>query len=393
MIGRRLQKSVIDSLQAFPVVGIVGSRQTGKTTLAKSIAKELPASLYLDLELPSDFNKLQNAELFLKENSSKLIIIDEVQRMPILFPIIRALVDQDRKPARFLILGSASPVFIKGASESLAGRIIYHELSTFCIDELNASSDSDGTDDGSRLVNELWLKGGYPLSYLNENNEESFTWRESFIKTFLEQDIPQLGIRIPAIQLRRFWTILAHNHGKLWNSSHTALSLGVSAPTVKNYLDILSDTFIVRQLTPYFANVKKRIVKAAKTYVRDSGLLHALLGIRSLEQLYGNPIAGFSWEGFIVEQIINLTRNNYEHYFYRTGAGAEIDLLLVKNNIPEIAIEIKFSLEPKIMKGFWTSFDELKCKKGFVIYPGRDFYPIHEKVSVTPLNRFLELIV
>ncbi|MCL4354651.1 ATP-binding protein [Patescibacteria group bacterium] len=403
MIERKLQKSVIESLQSFPVVGIVGSRQTGKTTLAKSILKEYPNSLYLDLELPSDFNKLQNAELFLNENASKLIIIDEVQRLPILFPVIRALVDQDRRPARFLILGSASPIFIKGASESLAGRIIYHELTPFSIDELSFSSNSDDTsgltafqDDqrrsGSQLVNELWLKGGYPLSYLSERPEESFIWRESFIKTYLEQDIPQLGIRIPAIQLRRFWTILAHNHGKLWNSSHTALSLGVSAPTVKNYLDILSDTFIVRQLTPYFTNVKKRIVKAAKTYVRDSGLLHALLGIKSLEQLYGNPIVGFSWEGFIVEQIINITKNNYEHCFYRTGAGAEIDLLLVKNNIPEIAIEIKFSLEPKISKGFWVSLDELRCKKGFVIYPGKDVYPIHEKVAVTSIDKFWELI-
>lgn len=383
MIERTLQKNVINSMQVFPVVGLLGSRQVGKTTLAKSIVKIFPHSLYLDLELPSDFNKLQNAELFFSENSSKLIIIDEVQRLPSLFQIIRAVVDQERKPTRFLILGSASPLFIKGASESLAGRIIYHELTPFRIDELTVNSNT---------INQLWLKGGYPLSFLNENIEESFVWREAFIKTYLEQDIPQLGIRIPAIQLRRFWTILAHNHGKLWNSSQTALSLGVSAPTVKNYLDILSDTFVVRQLIPFFPNVKKRIVKAAKTYIRDSGLLHALLGIKNSDQLFGNPIAGFSWEGFIVEQIISITKNNYEHYFYRTGAGAEVDLLLVKNNIPEIAVEIKFSLEPKLTKGFWISFDELKCKKGFVIYPGKDVYSIHDKVLVTSINKFAELI-
>lgn len=383
MINRKLRNNVINSLETFPVVGLIGSRQVGKTTLSKYILKEIPNSIYLDLELPSDINKLQNAELYFKENSSKLIIIDEVQRMPILFPIIRALVDQDRRAARFLILGSASPLFIKGASESLAGRIIYHELTPFCIDELELNS---------HLINDLWLKGCYPLSYLTENIDESFSWREAFIKTYLEQDIPQLGLRVPAVQLRRFWSILAHNHGKLWNSSQIALALGVTAPTVKNYLDILTDTFLVRQLAPFFPNVKKRIVKSVKAYIRDSGLLHTLLSIKNSDQLLSNPIAGFSWEGFIVEQIINKTKDSYEHYFYRTGAGAEIDLLLVKNNIPEIAIEIKFSLEPKIAKGFWISLEELKCKKGFVIYPGKDAYSIHDKVMVTDITKFFELL-
>jgi predicted AAA+ superfamily ATPase len=382
MIKRKLQKKVVSSLQTFPVVGLVGSRQAGKTTLAKSILKDYPNSLYLDLELPSDLNKLQNAELYFQENSSRLIIIDEVQRMPELFPIIRALVDQDRRSARFLILGSASPVFVKGTSESLAGRIIYHELTPFSIDELGLASGA---------MNELWLKGGYPLSYLSEDLNHSFDWRESFIKTYLEQDIPQLGLRIPAIQLRRFWTILANNHGKLWNSSQIALTLGVSAPTAKNYLDILTDTFIVRQLMPFFPNIKKRLIKSSKTYVKDSGLLHALLGIKNFDQLFGNPIAGFSYEGFIIEQIIEKTRGTFDPYFYRTGAGAEIDLLLVKNNVPEIAVEIKFSLEPLLSKGFWISFEDLKCRKGFVIYPGKDVYSIHDRVIVTPIDKFLEL--
>lgn len=383
MITRNLLNTVSKSLSTFPVVGIIGPRQVGKTTLARELKTQFSNSVFLDLELPSDVNKLQNAELYLKENSSSLIILDEIQRMPTLFSLIRSLVDQDRRPARFLILGSASPAMVKGASESLAGRIIYHELSPFSIWELNENASSN---------NILWLRGGYPLSYLNQNDESSFEWREAFVKTYLEQDFPQLGIRIPSIQLRRFWNMLAHHHARLWNASQIALSLGVTAPTVKHYLDILTDTFLVRQLLPFYPSLKKRVVKAPKIFLRDSGLLHTLLGIRTKDQLLGNPIAGFSWEGFVIEQISELVKGKYELFFYRTGAGAEIDLLLVKNNMPEIAVEIKFSLSPKPTKGFYLSFDELKCKKGFVIYPGNDTYSIADRVKVTSILNFSELI-
>lgn len=383
MVQRNLLNKIKESLTKFPVVGIVGSRQVGKTTLAKELASLFSNSIYLDLELPSDINKMQNAELYLKENCSSLIIIDEIQRMPSIFPVLRALVDQDRRPARFLILGSASPIMVNNASESLAGRIIYHELSAFTFWESEKTS---------AAINELWIRGGYPLSLLNQSEKESFEWREAFIKTFLEQDIPQLGIRIPAIQLRRFWNMLAHNHGQLWNASKIALALGITAPTTKNYLDILTDTFLVRQLSPYFTNAKKRIVKAPKIFMRDSGLLHTFLGVKTKDQLLGNPIAGFSWEGFVIEQIAALVKGSYELFFYRTGAGAEIDLLLVRNNKPEIAIEIKFSLTPKLTKGFWISFEELKCKSGFVIYPGNDIYSINENVKVTGLNNLQNLI-
>src|SRR3990170_7595430 len=318
MIKRIIQSSIGESLKKFPVVGIVGSRQTGKTTLAKLIRQTITTkSVYLDLELPSDLNKLQSPELYLRQFSDRLIIIDEIQRMPSLFPLLRALVDRKRTAGRFLILGSASPELIRHSSESLAGRIIYHELSPFSLAEINSEN-----------IQKLWLRGGYPQSYLLRSNDDSFTWREAFIKTYLEMDIPQLGIRIPAQHLRRFWTMIAHSHGQLWNASKIAGSLGVSAPTVKSYLDILEETFIVRQIQPYHPNIKKRLIKSPKVYIRDSGLLHTLLMVKTFDDLQAHPVVGSSWEGFVIEQIAGILPENTPLYFYRTGAGAEIDLLL-----------------------------------------------------------------
>lgn len=376
MIKRTLQSSIGESLKKFPVVGIVGSRQIGKTTLAKMIRQAIKTkSVYLDLELPSDLNKLQSPELYLRQFSDRLVIIDEIQRMPSLFPLMRALVDQKRSGGRFLILGSASPEMIKHASESLAGRIVYHELSPFTFAET-----------GFDRREKLWLRGGYPRSFLAGNDDESFAWRESFIRTYLEMDLPQLGIRVPAPQIRRFWTMLAHVHGQLWNASRIAGSLGITAPTVKHYLDILEETFVARVLAPWFSNTKKRLIKSPKVYIRDSGLLHALLRIPTIEDLRSHPIAGSSWEGFVIEQLLGRIPRDWQAHYYRTSAGAEIDLLLHDRRNRPVAVEIKYSMTPQVTKGFWIAMDDLSCKKGYVVYPGDDAYPIAENVSALPLT-------
>lgn len=382
MIKRNLQKKIINSLKHFPVVGILGSRQVGKTTLAKELQKKYKnRSVYLDLELPSDINKLQDPELFLSQFPDTLVIVDEIQRMPALFPVIRALVDQNRISSRFLILGSASPYLIKQASESLAGRIIYHELTPFYLEEIGHEKEN---------IKNLWLKGGYPDSYLTKNDDLSFTWREAFVRSYLERDIPQLGIRIPSLQLRRFWTMLAHSHGQLWNASQMANSLGITGPTVKHYLDILTGTFIIRQLQPFHINIKKRLIKSPKIYIRDSGLLHTLLKNNSLEDLQSHPLVGSSWEGFIIEQIMNMLPEHWEKYFYRTNAGAEIDLIVIAENQP-IAIEVKYSSTPKVSKGFWTAYKDIGCKKGFVVYPGKDYYPIDKNIFILPVSQIRKI--
>ena len=376
MIKRSIRATIEKSLNQYPVVGMLGSRQVGKTTLARAIQQNYRRkSIYIDLELPSDLNKLQEPEIYLSQYMDTLVIIDEVQRMPALFPLMRALIDRNRVSGRFLILGSASPDLIKQSSESLAGRIIYHELLPFTLQE-----------SGIGDISQLWLRGGYPDSYLSENDGTSFTWREAFIKTYLEMDIPQLGIHVPALQLRRFWTMIAHSQGKLWNASQLAGSLGISAPTVRKYMDILSETFITRQLQPYHFNIKKRLIKSPKVYIRDSGLLHALLKIRTMNDLQEHPTLGSSWEGFIIEQLIGSLPADWETYFYRTSAGAEIDLLIINDRSERIAVEVKFSLSPKVTKGFWVAMQDLSCQKGFVVYPGEEKYPIGEKVIALPVR-------
>src|SRR3972149_2731850 len=282
MITRNIISSVYKSFENFPVVGVLGSRQVGKTTLAKEIKKIYEQkAIYLDLELPSDINKLKDPELYLKQHFDDLVIIDEIQRMPELFPLIRALVDQNKRAGRFLVLGSASPDLLKNASESLAGRIIYHELNPFSLKEV-------GYDD--IYIKKLWLRGGYPDSFLAKDDAVSLAWREAFISSHLERDIPQLGIYIPALQLRRFLTMVAHFNGQLWNSSKIANSLGVSFPTTNHYLDIFEKTFIIRRLQPYYVNIKKRLVKSPKVFIRDTGILHTVFGIQTFEDLQSYPL-------------------------------------------------------------------------------------------------------
>ncbi len=381
MINRDLKNKVISTLRRFPVVGIIGCRQVGKTTLAKQIQKEIKRrTIYLDLELPSDYDKLAEPEIYLMEHQDKLVIIDEIQRMPEIFPVLRALIDKKRKNGRFLILGSASPELTRQASESLAGRIVYHELSPFNLKEIDYN------------INRLWLRGGLPRSYLARTNEDSYQWREAFIRTYLERDLPQLGIRIPASNIRKFWQMLSHMQGRLWNASQLSLSLGISAPTVKNYLGILEDTFIVRQLIPYHSNIKKRLVKSAKVYIRDSGLLHTLLRIKSMDDLYGHPILGSSWEGFVIEMITRMAPPATPFYYYRTASGAEIDLLALDKRNRPVAIEIKFSMTPKPGRGFWIAMQDLGCKKGFIVYPGDETYPVTKDVHVTSLKDIEKII-
>ena len=381
MIKRKLLSNLEKSFKFSPIIGLLGSRQVGKTTLAKELQKKFKNSIYIDLELPSDLNKLNDAEFYLGQNLDKLIIIDEIQRKKELFPILRALVDVNRKPGMFLLLGSSSPDLIRQSSESLAGRIVYHELSPFLLSEIATNQKNE---------KKLWLRGGYPESFLASENDFSTLWRNSFIQTYLERDIPQLGFQVPAMQLRKFWTMLAHNHGQIWNASKIGNAMGVSSPTAKNYLEILNETFIIRNLPPYYKNIKKRLIKSPKIYIRDSGILHTLLNIKTFDDLLGHPIAGYSWEGFIIEQIINNFQDKYEPNFYRTNAGAELDLVLTRPNEDPIGIEIKLSLTPKLGKSFWNSFNDVECKKGYVIYPGDEVYKISEEVTVCPLNYLFE---
>jgi len=382
MLLRQLQKNIVSSLQTFPVCGIIGSRQVGKSTLAKMLCDSLTQnSIYLDLERDSDLRKLEEPELYLAQFKEQLIVIDEIQRKPDLFPLIRSLVDEWNRNGCFLILGSASPALLQQSSESLAGRIIYHELSPFLYQEISRE-----------MSDTLWLRGGYPRSFLAESADASFTWRWAFLRTVLERDIPQLGKRIPSTTLQRFLEMTAHLHGNEWNASKISKSLGVSPPSTRMYIDLFVDTFFVNLLPPYFVNIKKRLVKSPKIYFRDTGILHCLLGIITYDQLLGHPSRGESWEGFVIEQLINVHSNlKGEFYFYRTFSGAEIDLVFLPFGQKPIAIEIKLSLSPKLQRGFYQAYEDIGCQKGYVIYSGEEKYPMGKDIWAIPLSRINEV--
>ena len=377
MIKRDLTLALRASLRQFPVVALVGPRQVGKTTLARTLAGKTGSAVYLDLERPSDAAKLADAESYLEPLADRLVILDEVQRRPDLFPLLRSLVDAKRQSGRFLLLGSASPDLSRQAAESLAGRIVYHELSPFTMNETAAATPDK--------LNQLWQRGGFPGSFLASTNARSLAWREAFIDTHLQRDLPALGVRIPATALRRFWAMLAHYHGQLWNASKIAGSLGVSAPTAKHYLDTLEATFMLRQLQPFAANLKKRLVKSPKIYLRDSGLLHALLRIGSHDDLLSHPIAGASWEGWVIEQALAACGSATGASFFRTAAGAEIDLVLERPRGGRLALEIKRSSAPQPSKGFWHGIADINPDAAFVVYPGKERYRLGPGVEALPV--------
>lgn len=364
-------------LSIFPAVGLLGPRQVGKTTLVKNLILE-KESLYLDLEKASDRAKLVDAELFLKAHADKTVILDEIQLMPELFAELRSLIDEQREPGRFILLGSASPDLIRKSADSLAGRIGYLELTPFYLGEI----DSDE-------LQKLWIRGGFPLSFLAKSDRESQLWRQNFIKTYLERDLAQIGLSTDPRLVERFWMMLANAQGGIWNAESFAKALGITRPTVNRYLEFLEGSFMVRVLAPFHQNIKKRLVKSPKVFIRDTGLLHALTGVTTMDSLINQLLVGPSWEGFVIQQIIATLREEYEYYFYRTHQGAECDLLLVRNGVVKTAIEIKNTLSPKLSKGMQISMEDTEAEKGVIICRIEDGYPLSEKVRAMGLKEFL----
>ena len=371
MVPRELVGRLAEYAGYFPIVGILGPRQCGKTTLARGWIRELPDFLYLDLERPSDRAKLEEPEDFLTRHSGKLVCLDEVQRAPDLFSVLRSLTDETGQPGQFLLLGSASPHLLRQSSETLAGRIGYLELTPFRVAETGVES-----------WRKLWLRGGFPRSYLAPSDALSHAWLESFVTTFLERDIPQLGIRIAAPAMRKFWQMCAHLHGDIWNHSKIAASLGVADKTAAHYLDILEAAFMIRRLPSYQANVKKRLIKSPRIYLRDTGILHHLLGVANHDALDGHPIRGSSWESFVIEQVAAAVPDA-ELSFYRTAAGAEVDLIVRQHN-KVTAIEIKCSSSPKLKRGFWNALDDLVPDRVWVAAPVATPFSLGQDVDVAP---------
>jgi predicted AAA+ superfamily ATPase len=362
-------------------VGIVGPRQVGKTTLAKYLLANLQKeSVYLDLENPKDTAKLYDPVLFFSRNEDKCIVLDEIQRQPELFPILRSMIDQHRVAGRFIILGSASPDLIRDSSESLAGRITYQQLTPFNLTEVQEKDDKF----------HHWIGGGFPSAYLAPNDKIREKWLSSFIQTYIERDLPMLGLDINRNSIRRLWTMIAHVHGNVINMSNISRSLEVSSTTLKKYLSFLENAFLIRQLYPYSTNLKKRLVKSPKIYIRDSGILHHLLSISNLNALESNPVIGASWEGYAIEQIAQRIEGDAECYFYRTHEGAECDLVIVKSGKPIASIEIKYTSSPKPQKGMLQSFSDLGSGNNYIITPNTDDYLITEKIRVCSLSVFLE---
>ncbi len=385
MLPRNLQTHVSDLLTRHPAVALIGPRQVGKTTLARSLAADR-RSVYLDLESPRDAARLSDPVLYLGAHLDELVVLDEVQRMPNLFQVLRGVIDEARATGRgtgrFLLLGSASRDLLAQTSESLAGRIIYAELGGLSPAETAGVLDVDA----------LWHRGGFPNSALASNDAASLEWREAFIRTYLERDIPALGPRIPAETLRRLWTMLAHAQGGLLNASTLAAGLGVSGQTVTRYVDLLVDLLLVRRLHPFLTNVGKRLVRSPKVYVRDSGIVHALLGLSTLDAVLSHPVAGPSWEGFVIETLLASAPASLEPFFYRTAAGAELDLVLQSRRGTTWAIEIKRSSDPRPTAGFHTARKDIDATRAFVVHAGDDRFPLAPDVEAISLPELTKLV-
>ncbi len=388
MIQRRLAPILAERLREVPAVVLLGPRQVGKTTLALALG-EADGAVYLDLESDQDRAKLSEPELYLGDHVGHLVIIDEIHRAPGLFPVLRGLIDRARRAGErqglYLLLGSASLDLLKQSGETLAGRVSYLELHPFDVLEAIGQA-ADGTQD------RLWLRGGFPESFLAPGEAQSARWRQDFIRSYLERDIPQLGPRIAAETLRRFWVMLAHHQGGLLNVAQLARNLGVDAKTIAGYIDLLVDLLLVRRLQPWHANVGKRLVKSPKVYVRDSGLVHTLLAIGDKETLLSHPVVGASWEGFVIENVLAVAPEGMQAYFYRTSTGAEIDLLL---NFPDgrmWAVAIKRSLTPHPERGFYMACADLKPEHRYVVYPGAETYPVGESTQSIPLTQLAGML-
>ncbi|AEI50418.1 ATP-binding protein [Runella slithyformis] len=376
---RFISNRVLERIENLPAVALLGPRQVGKTTLAKQLQKEIDKdSIYLDLESQEDVNKLTNLESYLLQREDKLIIIDEVQRMPELFPVLRSVIDRNRSNTRFMLLGSASPELLAKSSETLAGRISYIEVHPFVYTEIAADY----------TFHKLWLRGGFPTMLMAKNEEISFENRIDFIQTYLERELPLLGLSVSPGMLRNLLRMIAHAHGQILNYSDLSKSLGIDVNTVKRYLDYFENSFLIRRLQPYYVNIAKRLVKSPKIYIRDSGLLHAVVAIENEEDLEGYIGKGNSWEGFVIQQIIALSKPNVHPYFYRTQDGSELDLVLVKGTRPVLGIEIKYADAPKITKGTTVASQDMGNIPVLVVTPfAREDYELSQWVTVTNFER------
>lgn len=374
-VARKIEPVARERLANNPALALLGPRQCGKSTLARHLLKDFPDAVYLDVELPSDRNKLRDPEAFLKLHQGRLVCIDEVQRVPDLFPVLRSLIDQSGTNGQYLILGSASRDLIRQSSETLAGRIAYLELAPFSIREVPDA------------LQKLWLQGGFPRSFFADESA-GFAWRGDFIRSFLERDIPMLKSTIPAEAVGRLLTMCAHYHGQFLNLEKLADSMGVHAGTIRNYMDLLCGAFMMRRLPPFFSNVKKRLIKSPKIYIRDSGILHALLNIKTMDDLFAHPVFGDSWEGLVVENILSSIPDRISSGYYRTSNGAEMDLVL-EAGTSRIGIECKASSSPKVTRGVWSAKEDLKLNEVLIVAPVDSAYPYGDGVTVCSLAECL----
>ena len=380
MLTRFKENYIIKLLQYYPVVGIIGPRQVGKTSLSKILQSKIDKeSVYLDLENPRDISKLLDPVLYFEDNVDKCVILDEIQNMPELFPILRSMVDSNRIASRFIILGSASPDLLKNSSETLAGRIAYVELSPFNLTEIGTENNFE----------KLWLQGGFPDAFFMPDSEMAFNWHLNYIRTYVERDLPSLGLSVDKMLLNKLFQMLSHIHGDIVNYNSISKSLGIDSKTVKKYISFFEGAFLIRQLKPFHTNIKKRLIKSPKLFFRDTGVLHYLQNIIDKENLYGNPLLGNSWEGFVIEQIIQVLPDKYQYYFYRTHDGAECDLVIAKSQVAIMAIEIKYTSAPKLTRGTTIALDDLKAEYNFVITPNSDDFLLRKDVRVCNIFDFL----